>query len=292
MITNVYNKNISYCAIFGGHGVYGHLASEIAKNEMHRYLEEKIDKLMEISQIEEMSTFMNTMFESIQEKLKNSKGFEFLLCGTCLLIVLIITDQIWIINLGDCDGFLSKLNNNDKTIFPILFNLAHTTERKDEIERIKQLGGKIERSKIDDKEIGPLKVWRTDEDIPGVTFTRSLGDILGHECGILSMPEISRNRKSQEDKFLIICSKGIWESLNSIEICKIVSNCKKEDESATKLFNECNESLQRIKKAKIESYIKEINLIEQDLDQREKKIARFKQSQIFDYNLTAIIIFF
>ena len=35
---------------------------------------------------------------------------------------------------------------------------------------------------------GPLRVWKRDSNMPGLMMTRTFGDVMGHECGIITLP--------------------------------------------------------------------------------------------------------
>ena len=65
----------------------------------------------------------------------------------------------------------------------------HKPTRPDEKERIIKSGGKIEKCYHDNKVEGPYRVW-IDEDGPGISITRSLGDLHAKKIGIISTPEI------------------------------------------------------------------------------------------------------
>ena len=50
-------------------------------------------------------------------------------------------------------------------------------------------GGKIERMRHENKAVGPYRVWLDDEG-PGISVTRSLGDWITKKIGIISEPEV------------------------------------------------------------------------------------------------------
>jgi hypothetical protein len=38
--------------------------------------------------------------------------------------------------------------------------------------------------------IGPMRVWRKNEDAPGLMMSRTFGDRVGHACGVICTPEV------------------------------------------------------------------------------------------------------
>ena len=65
---------------------------------------------------------------------------------------------------------------------------------------------------------GPPRVWMKDENIPGLGMSRSFGDKVGSQVGVVAKPEIMEWILSDEDKFIILASDGIWEFIDSEEV--------------------------------------------------------------------------
>lgn len=64
---------------------------------------------------------------------------------------------------------------------------------------------------------GPLRVWKKDEEVPGLAVTRTLGDLVGHKVGISCDPDIEYWKIMNEDYFLVLASDGVWDVMNSAE---------------------------------------------------------------------------
>lgn len=95
----------------------------------------------------------------------------------------------------------------------------HKPTERDEAERIKRSNGRVEPSKDRNGNfIGPQRVWLKNDNIPGLGMTRSFGDRIGVECGIIAKPEIMEWALAIEDKFIIIASDGVWEVMDSEEV--------------------------------------------------------------------------
>lgn len=53
-------------------------------------------------------------------------------------------------------------------------------------------------------------------------MTRSFGDKVGGRCGVIAEPEITDFKITNEQKYLLIGSDGLWEQIESHEVIKYV----------------------------------------------------------------------
>ena len=70
--------------------------------------------------------------------------------------------------------------------------------------------------------VGPKRVWKKGENVPGLAMTRSFGDEVGHEVGVIVDPEIYEYEFVKEDKFIVVGSDGLWEFISNEEVVNIV----------------------------------------------------------------------
>lgn len=122
-------------------------------------------------------------------------------------------------------------------ILPIPLTKDQTPYRKDERERVLQLGGEIrsiDGHKRDDWgdlvhgdtiniEGDPPRLWVKGKDYPGTAFTRSLGDRAAEGIGVISEPEIVTKVLTEDDKYLVIASDGIFEFLTNKYVMTVCS---------------------------------------------------------------------
>lgn len=86
-------------------------------------------------------------------------------------------------------------------------------------------GGRIEPYRDENDEfIGPQRVWLKNQDIPGLAMSRSFGDRVAASVGCISTPEIFEFPLSEEDKFIILASDGVWEFISSNECVDIIKD--------------------------------------------------------------------
>ena len=63
--------------------------------------------------------------------------------------------------------------------------------------------------------VGPKRVWLPHQDLPGLSMTRAFGDTLGASVGVVADPEMQEILLRPEDKYLVLCSDGMFEFMNN-----------------------------------------------------------------------------
>jgi len=76
-------------------------------------------------------------------------------------------------------------------------------------------------------------------------MSRSIGDTIAHDFGVSSEPEFSRHHLTENDKFLIVASDGIWDVISSEEAVKIVGKALDKDKRDTCCDTLINEAARR-----------------------------------------------
>ena len=60
-----------------------------------------------------------------------------------------------------------------------------------------------------------MRVWYLAQVAPGLAMSRSIGDAVGAMVGVTAEPEVSQVVLGPEASFVLVCSDGIWEFLES-----------------------------------------------------------------------------
>lgn len=68
----------------------------------------------------------------------------------------------------------------------------------------------------------PPRIWHPYGQYPGTAFTRSIGDLVSEELGVIAEPEILCKALNAHDKFIVIASDGVFEFLTSQSVVDIV----------------------------------------------------------------------
>ena len=69
---------------------------------------------------------------------------------------------------------------------------------------------------------GVLRVWAANIEAPGLAMTRSMADTFGRQAGIISTPEVKYFKLTNEIRYFILGSDGIWDMLTEEDVACIV----------------------------------------------------------------------
>ena len=152
--------------------------------------------------------------------------------------------RLYIANLGDSRAIIIKEQqqspeNNDKNIWSYeQLSRDHKPSEQDEAERIIKCGGEIQKIQNEDGTFeGPLRIFKKDEEGPGLAMSRTFGDREGEGLGIIAEPEVKEYLIKKEDKALIIASDGLWEYTSNEEVVNVVKKLW-EQKDVDKIVNE------------------------------------------------------
>ena len=97
-------------------------------------------------------------------------------------------------------------------------------EEPGELKRIQKAGGRVMRLEDEHgQKMGPYRVWKVEGMYPGIAMSRSLGDVVAHEIGVISTPAVTSHFESPEhDFFVVMASDGVWDVMENQEVCDFV----------------------------------------------------------------------
>ncbi len=95
----------------------------------------------------------------------------------------------------------------------------HHPDLISEKQRIEKCGGEIK--KVDEK--SPYRVFWKNSMIPGLAMTRAIGDVVCQSLGVIPEPDVATINLSPDDKYLLICSDGVWEFLSSQQVIDTIN---------------------------------------------------------------------
>ena len=210
----IQNSDSFFIGVCDGHGQDGQIISNIVSNKLPNYI-------TSLSNEEIISNFKKINSEIYSDSDINSN-----MSGTTVVSLIITPDKLISINLGDSRLSLFKCDEKNKKYFYKNLSREHKPFELDESERILSQGGRLQKcynEKIN-KYYGPQRVWLKNEAQPGLAMTRSLGDKMAHNIGVIDEPEIKKFFFEGNEKFIIIASDGLWEFISGEECINLVKN--------------------------------------------------------------------
>jgi serine/threonine protein phosphatase PrpC len=107
---------------------------------------------------------------------------------------LIVGTKVFCANVGDSRATLARIQkdkNGVDQVTGIQLSRDHKADEPDEEARILRNGGRVQPYRdMQGNQLGPLRVWHLNEDIPGLAMTRSFGDQAAAQVGVIAKPEL------------------------------------------------------------------------------------------------------
>lgn len=104
-------------------------------------------------------------------------GVEVTYSGSTAVTCIIVKDKFIVSNCGDSRCIVFKAGHNGSKWEAESLSRDHKPNLAGESERILSMNGRIDSfHDSNGNPVGPMRVWRIDEDVPGLAMSRSLGD--------------------------------------------------------------------------------------------------------------------
>lgn len=235
-------------AVMDGHGPYGDEVVAYCKKFICGYCQEQHREVAADPEL-----FLTQMTEACNKSLQRSDCIvDCLASGSTAVFLLFCKAKVYFASVGDSRGILATTNppetmaavqpprgddrallhelkvrrsvSPDVDLFAVQMTVDQKPEDPGELERIKREGGSVMRLEDESgKRVGPYRVWKVENMYPGIAMSRSLGDKLAQDVGVISTPIItSRVLSKGEDFFLVIASDGVWDMMENQEVCDFI----------------------------------------------------------------------
>ena len=216
LITNNNEIIFSYFAIFDGHS--GKEISSYLSQNFHKILFSQLKTLNSFidneNNVNKIISLIKNAFNYAYKKiinelsLKNEVGST----GTIVLLFKLGTESFFskyliCANIGDSRGYI--LSNGKLT----QITKDHNCRNDEEVSRIKKSGGIVFNNRV----YGTLML------------TRSFGDKEFKKHGVISEPDFFVKKINEEDKFIIIASDGVWDTVKENDILEFENKSKNGD---------------------------------------------------------------
>ncbi len=83
--------------------------------------------------------------------------------------------------------------------------------------------------------LGPLRVWLANAPLPGLNMSRSLGDLIAKQAGVISTPHKAVHHLGHNDRAIVLASDGLWDFVNNEETSTLSLSTQDTWEAAARL---------------------------------------------------------
>jgi serine/threonine protein phosphatase PrpC len=226
-------------ATFDGHGQYGHLVSRY----FQRHLCDSVVK--HPSWTTNPAKAMRDCMLAREKELCQGRAVDTSLSGTTAVFALVRGDELTVLNAGDSRLILGVRDSASGRIVPKEITHDNKPDNPLEQARIEANGGRVWAMKYDDGIDGPARVWLKDQNIPGLAMSRSLCDEVAKQAGVISEPEVYREKLGSEVVYLCMATDGLWEFLSNREVVDMINQFGQDPQAAINLMMKTSEALWR-----------------------------------------------
>ncbi|CAA9990695.1 protein phosphatase 2c-like protein, putative [Plasmodium knowlesi strain H] len=219
--------------VFDGHGPSGHDISNFAHVVLPLLFSYNIERIFEnpVRTMKTLFYMINCYLVNYSYCINNNINpininfIDYNLSGTTCTIILynFQTKKIYSAHTGDSRAVMGKQNLQTNAFRAYNITEDHKPSLKLEKDRIVAFGGEVKKLQGDVS----YRVFVKNEMYPGLAMSRAIGDITSSFIGVTCEPTIKIFDKSEEDKFIIVATDGIWEFISSEECVQMVSRKRK-----------------------------------------------------------------
>ena len=248
LLEKLFENKLTIFGVFDGHGVNGHLISSLVSQFLSKYLNNKENYCLknnnkndsdsdsdssisskEIIITNELLTnlllkedFIKKIISELDLK-ANECDFDLQFSGTTCLLLFILNNYLICSNIGDSICVLFNCSDEDRWTHEMISKI-HKPDIPYEKERILSNGGVIH-PYYDEYGIfeGPNRVYVKGKTYPGLSLTRSIGDLEAEKIGIISEPEIVVKKLDSTCKYIVMGSDGLWDVIKPYDVRRIVT---------------------------------------------------------------------
>jgi len=206
--------DLTICGVADGHGPDGHWASHWAARYVLKLLLDQVKALGRAPDDNALTRIFDITHEATKLRSKQD-NFDLTMSGSTLTICVIDHKQksvasAWV---GDSRCGLGRPGG----VKGQSLTMDHKPQDELETARIVASGGEVVQLPND----VPHRVFIRGGQVPGLAMSRAVGDLIAHSVGVVHSPGIARAQL--QDHFVLCCSDGVWEFIESDEAGAMVS---------------------------------------------------------------------
>eukprot|EP00249_Psilotum_nudum_P021665 c28194_g2_i1 orf=785-4045(-) len=226
------DPNDHFFGVFDGHGEYGTQCSQFVKKFLCETLISNSHFRSDVVQA------YHTALTSTNAQLHHH-AIDDSMSGTTSITVLVRGKRLYVANVGDSRAVLAERRGKD--LVAVELSSDQTPFRTDECARVKLCGARVltldqlEGIKNpnaqcwggeDDDDGDPPRLWVANGMYPGTAFTRSIGDRIAEQIGVIAVPEVLVTNLTGSHPFFVLASDGVFEFLSSQAVVDMVAKYK------------------------------------------------------------------
>ena len=228
VLQNLYNfTDFNIFSVMDGHGINGHLISNFLTKYIISFFKnnKKLNSSNNENEIyyrlkKNNSDILKKVFKGAERDLEKNSVIDANFSGTTCVMVMQIGEKILCANVGDSRAILVKEYLGIYKIIPL--SIEQKPDDPEESKRIIENGGEICQFEEDGETFGPYRVWKKGKPYPGITLSRSIGDLVATTLGVVPVPNFFEETIDCDTKFIVIASDGLWEFLSNKNVAEIV----------------------------------------------------------------------
>ena len=227
---NIFAENFNIYGIFDGHGEDGHLISRYISNYISDFYTNESNFIENNSSLNKSKIFLERSQQIIRQSIKELDtnltttkiNFDIMHSGSTSTLLFLINETLICSNIGDSQCYLFNCSNEDLWTFESLAKI-HKPSDEEEKKRIIENGGEVH-PYYDEYGIyeGPDRVYIKNKTYPGLSLSRSIGDLVAKDIGIISDPDIIVKKIDENSKFIVLGSDGLWDVIKPYDVSRIV----------------------------------------------------------------------
>lgn len=137
--------------------------------------------------------------------------------GNCVLVDW-TSRKIHTANVGDSRAILGR-QLRDGSWEAVQLSKDHRPDLSEEKERIEMHMGVVSPHMVNGAPNGPYRVWDSiNLEKPGLACSRTIGDGAARILGVIATPDVTTRSIEPEDKFIIVASDGVWDSMSNEQV--------------------------------------------------------------------------
>ena len=143
--------------------------------------------------------------------------------STCAALLLEPTRAITA-NVGDSRCVAAVQRSARDRVRAVEWTTDQTPERPEEARRLRAMGARIMPWHEDKRSRQPVqRIWLPDDDTPGIAVSRSFGDTVAAQVGVMAEPVVRTYSLTRDVRFLILATDGLWQFMTSQEAVELTA---------------------------------------------------------------------